>query len=266
MRTDGLLDRWAARMRQSMSDPRRDLAELAAMAEELLRWESSLGSDSVADLALESRSADPAVQVEPAATEPEPEPAGDGAGGGDRRQLLARLAEEAAACTRCGLHRGRTRSVFARGNPEAELVFVGEGPGYYEDQQGLPFVGKAGQLLDRMVAAMGYGRDDVYICNVVKCRPPNNRTPLPDEAAACEPFLRAQIDAVAPRVIVALGRCAAENLGCADPDGGRWRGLWGSYGGIPTMPTYHPAYLLRNPAQKRPVWEDLQKVMAKLGR
>jgi DNA polymerase len=175
------------------------------------------------------------------------------------------LAQEAASCTRCGLHSGRTKSVFARGSEHAELVFVGEGPGRDEDASGVPFVGAAGQLLDKMVAAMGYGRDDVYICNVVKCRPPENRTPLPNEAAACEPFLTAQIEIVRPKVIVALGKCAAMNLGAAG-ETGAWRGIWKEWRGIPLMPTYHPAFLLRSPERKRDVWEDLQLVMAKLGR
>jgi DNA polymerase len=182
------------------------------------------------------------------------------------RQRLAIVADQAAACTSCVLHQGRTKSVFARGNPEAELMFIGEGPGYNEDQQGLPFVGPAGQLLDRMIAAMGYRSDDVYICNVVKCRPPQNRTPHPEEAAACAPFLAEQLAAVAPRVIVALGRCATENLGLMPANGGRWRGAFREYQGIPVMPTYHPAFLLRSPQFKRQVWDDLQLVMAQLGR
>lgn len=156
--------------------------------------------------------------------------------------------------------------MFARGSATAELVFVGEGPGYHEDQQGLPFVGAAGQLLDKMIAAMGYGRDDVYICNVVKCRPPENRTPLPREARSCEPFLTRQLEVVAPKAIVALGKCATENLGCL-PDGGRrWRGHWREYRGVPVMPTYHPAFLLRSPQYKRAVWDDLRLVMKRLGR
>jgi DNA polymerase len=162
------------------------------------------------------------------------------------------------------LHEGRTKSVFARGNPDSPLVFVGEGPGYHEDQQGSPFVGPAGQLLDKMIGAMGYERDQVYVCNVVKCRPPNNRAPLPDEAAACSRFLTGQLDAIGPRVIVALGRSAADVLGCLGVDPRGWRGRWSVWRGTPVMPTYHPAFLLREPNMKRPVWEDLQKVMAKL--
>lgn len=179
------------------------------------------------------------------------------------KSRLSVLAQEIRTCQRCRLHEGRTQTVFSRGSADASVLFVGEGPGYHEDQAGEPFVGAAGQLLDKMVGAMGLARDAVYVCNVVKCRPPENRTPLPDEAAECMPYLREQIGIVAPRIIIALGRCAAENLGCALP-GRSWRGIWGTYEGIPVMPTYHPAYLLRTPEMKRPVWEDLQKVMQRL--
>ena len=184
---------------------------------------------------------------------------------GERRVVLASLAEQAAACTRCGLHASRTKSVFARGNPDAELVFVGEGPDSNEDQQGEPFVGQAGLLLDKMIGAMGFTRDAVYICNVVKCRPPENRNPLPREAAACEPFLVGQLDAIRPKVIVALGRVAGQGLGCFSAETKGWRGTWSQWRGVPVMPTHHPADLLRSPEMKRPAWEDLQAVMAKLG-
>ncbi len=212
---------------------------------------SDSASNSVSDSVSNSASVSDSVSVPASAS--------------DRRALLSVLATEVSTCTRCRLHEKRTRTVFARGSENAEIAFVGEGPGYNEDQQGLPFVGAAGQLLDKMIGAMGYGRDEVYVCNVVKCRPPENRTPLPDEAATCEPFLTRQLEVVAPKVIIALGRCAAENLGCAEP-GRSWRGSWGSWRGVPVMATYHPAYLLRSPEMKRPVWEDLQKVMARLGR
>lgn len=182
---------------------------------------------------------------------------------GDRRARLTQIDAEVRACSRCELAKGRTHTVFARGNPDSPLVFIGEGPGQEEDRTGQPFVGPAGQLLDRMVAAMGFARDDVYICNVVKCRPPGNRTPLPSEAGACAPYLLGQLDAVRPKVIVALGRCATENLGLVGAGGG-WRGRWGKFRGVDVMPTYHPAFLLRSPEFKRPVWEDLQKVMSRL--
>jgi DNA polymerase len=180
----------------------------------------------------------------------------------DKRARLALLDQEVRACTRCELAKGRTHTVFARGNPDSAIAFVGEGPGQEEDRVGSPFVGAAGQLLDKMVGAMGFGRDDVYICNVVKCRPPGNRTPLPVEAQACAPYLLGQLEAVQPRVIVALGRCAAENMGLVGAGG--WRGRWGKFQGVDVMPTYHPAFLLRSPEYKRPVWEDLQQVMARL--
>jgi uracil-DNA glycosylase len=183
----------------------------------------------------------------------------------ERRARLQVLSDAAAQCTACVLHEGRTRSVFARGSIAAELVFVGEGPGRDEDLQGEPFVGKAGQLLDKMIVAMGYGRDDVYICNVVKCRPPENRTPQPEEASACSQYLTPQLEILAPKVIVALGRCAAQALGAAEATGS-WRGRWSSWRGVPLMSTYHPAFLLRSPEFKRTVWEDLQLVMQRLGK
>ena len=164
-------------------------------------------------------------------------------------------------CSRCKLAGGRTTLVFGVGNPRAELMFVGEGPGAEEDARGEPFVGKAGQLLTRMIEAMGFQRADVYIANVVKCRPPGNRDPEPDEITACEPFLKAQIAAVRPRVLVALGRFAVQTL-LRDPTPiSRQRGRWREYEGVRLMPTFHPAYLLRSPAEKKKAWGDLQLVM-----
>jgi uracil-DNA glycosylase family 4 len=185
----------------------------------------------------------------------------------ERRTRLALLAEEVRSCTRCVLHQTRRKTVFSRGDPFAELIFVGEGPGGEEDVQGLPFVGPAGQLLDRMIAAMGYQRDEVYIANIVKCRPPNNRKPEPDEMASCMPYLVEQLGLVKPKVIVALGATAVQGM-CGTTTGiTRLRGTWKSYkGAIPIMPTFHPAYLLRNPAAKREVWADLQEVMKLLGK
>ncbi len=235
------------------SEPENELASVIASTRELLLWEKSLGAQGFPG-------------PEPAT--PLPGSAGNSARSGaiqDCRARLQVLADEAAACARCELSKGRTQSVFARGTPDTDLVFVGEGPGYHEDQEGLPFVGRAGQLLDRMITAMGYPRDGVYICNVVKCRPPENRTPLPSEAAACAHFLVPQLELVEPKVIVALGRCAAENLQCVPP-AGRWRGVWGEWRGVPVMPTYHPAFLLRSPQFKKPVWEDLQAVLGVLNR
>jgi DNA polymerase len=169
-------------------------------------------------------------------------------------------------CTRCKLHGGRTRLVFGVGNPSAELMFVGEGPGADEDQQGEPFVGRAGQLLTKMIEAMGFARSEVYIANVVKCRPPGNRDPEPEEIEACEPFLKAQIAAIRPRVIVALGRFAVQTLLRDATPISRQRGRWREYEGVRLMPTFHPAYLLRNPAEKKPAWDDLQLVMKEFGK
>jgi DNA polymerase len=169
-------------------------------------------------------------------------------------------------CKRCKLAPSRTNLVFGVGNPDAELVFVGEAPGADEDAQGEPFVGKAGQLLTKMIEAMGYTRDDVYICNVLKCRPPGNRNPEPDEVASCEPFLKRQLAAIRPRMIVALGKFAAQCLLRDDTPITRLRGGFRSYEGIPLMPTLHPAYLLRDPSKKKLAWEDLKAVNAALAR
>jgi uracil-DNA glycosylase family 4 len=181
------------------------------------------------------------------------------------RKTLDEVRRELGDCSRCKLCAGRRNIVFGVGNPRAQLVFVGEGPGAEEDAQGIPFVGKAGQLLTKMIEAMGFARDDVYICNVVKCRPPENRNPEIDEIAACEPFLRAQLGAIQPKVIVALGKFAAQTLLRDETKITRLRGNWREYCGIPLMPTYHPAYLLRNPAEKRAAWSDLQQVMKRFG-
>ncbi len=170
-------------------------------------------------------------------------------------------------CTRCRLCHGRTHLVFGVGSEDADVMFIGEGPGADEDRKGEPFVGKAGQLLTRIIEnGMQMKREQVYIANIVKCRPPGNRDPEPDEVAACEPFLAAQIRAVAPRVIVTLGKYASQTLLGVTTPITRLRGRWSDYRGTPVMPTYHPAYLLRNPAEKRPVWEDIQEVLEWLGR
>jgi uracil-DNA glycosylase family 4 len=201
-----------------------------------------------------------------AAPRPAPAPAKAAvptAGGGD---ALAQVRAELGDCQRCKLAGGRKQIVYGVGNPAAELVFVGEAPGADEDAQGEPFVGAAGQLLTKMIEAMGFRREDVYICNVIKCRPPNNRNPEPDEVAACEPFLKKQLAALHPRVIVTLGKFAAQCLLRVDTPITRLRGQMRSYEGIPLMPTYHPAYLLREPSRKREAWEDLQAVMSLLGK
>lgn len=181
-------------------------------------------------------------------------------------KTLEDVRSELGECRRCKLCEGRTQIVFGTGNPKAELLFVGEGPGADEDLQGVPFVGKAGQLLTKMIDAMGFSRESVYICNVVKCRPPGNRNPEPDEVQACLPFLKAQIQAVGPKVIVALGKFAAQTLLEDATPITRLRGTWRSYQGIQLMPTFHPSYLLRNSAEKRNAWSDLQQVMKVLGK
>lgn len=175
---------------------------------------------------------------------------------------LASLAEEVSQCTKCGLASTRTQTVFGDGNPATELVFVGEAPGFHEDKQGRPFVGSAGQLLtDIIVKGMKMDRNNVYICNVLKCRPPENRDPNPDEIEQCEPYLVRQLEILKPRVICALGGHAAKTLLKTTESTGTLRGKWHFYHGIPVRVTYHPAYLLRNPDDKRKTWEDVQHVM-----
>jgi uracil-DNA glycosylase family 4 len=185
----------------------------------------------------------------------------------DPAAALAAIRETIGDCRRCGLSAGRKTIVFGQGNPEAELMFVGEAPGAEEDQQGLAFVGRAGQLLtDIIEKGLRLRRADVFIANVIKCRPPQNRNPEPDEILACQPFLEAQIEAIRPRVLVGLGKFGAQwLLKTAEPIT-RLRGRIGEFRGIAVMPTYHPAYLLRNPAGKKDVWEDMKAVLRLLGR
>ncbi len=183
----------------------------------------------------------------------------------ERAAALEAIREDLGDCTRCALHRGRHTIVFGVGNPAARLMFVGEGPGADEDAQGLPFVGRAGQLLNNMIAAMGLKREECYIANVVKCRPPGNRTPEPEEANTCSPFLFRQIDAVRPQVLVALGATAATYLlGQRQPLAGL-RGRVHAFRGMSLIVTYHPAFLLRDPRQKKEAWADLQIAMKELG-
>jgi uracil-DNA glycosylase family 4 len=178
---------------------------------------------------------------------------------------LAAVRADIGDCTRCKLHaQGRKQIVFGVGNPDADLMFVGEAPGADEDQQGIPFVGRAGQLLTKIIEAIGLSRDDVYIANVIKCRPPGNRNPEPDEVETCEPFLFQQIDLIKPKVIVALGKFGAQTLlRTLDPIS-RLRGRVYDYRGAKLIPTFHPAYLLRNPSSKREVWEDMKLVRSLL--
>lgn len=179
---------------------------------------------------------------------------------------LEAVREEMGECTRCKLHTGRKNIVFGEGDPKASIVFVGEGPGSEEDQQGRPFVGAAGQLLtDIIVKGMKIRREDVYICNIVKCRPPENRNPELDEVEACIGFVKKQIAAIKPKVIVTLGNVPTQNLLNTKQGITKMRGTWQEYEGIPVMPTFHPSYLLRSPGEKKHVWADIQLVMKKLG-
>lgn len=190
-----------------------------------------------------------------------------------KSDALAALRDEIGDCARCKLHASRTHLVFGTGDPEAALMFVGEAPGEDEDRQGLPFVGKAGQLLTRIIEAMGYRREQVYIANIIKCRPPRNRNPEPDEIGTCSPFLWRQIGIIRPKVICALGTFAAQTLLATEQKISRLRGRFhalpavfsdGAPAGIRVMPTFHPAYLLRNPEDKKRVWEDMQMIMQEL--
>lgn len=214
--------------------------------------------------------AEPVPTVETAAFEIASEtPASAGLPPDRRRIALKQLADQVAGCTRCAeLASTRTQTVFADGNPLAELCFIGEAPGADEDAQGVPFVGAAGQLLNKIIAACGLKREEVYICNIIKCRPPSNRTPLPNEAANCREYLEKQLELVQPKFIVALGGCAATNLLQTNQPIGKLRGRFHDYKGIPVLATYHPAFLLphRSPAKKKEVWEDMKMLLKKMGR
>ena len=183
----------------------------------------------------------------------------------DSAAALKLIREDLGDCTRCKLHKGRTKIVFGVGDPHAELMFVGEGPGADEDEKGEPFVGRAGQLLNNMIKAMGIRREDVYIANIIKCRPPGNRTPERDECETCSPFLMRQIAAIQPKVIVALGAVAAKTLLAINAPMSELRGHWYDFRGTKLAVTYHPAFLLRDPRQKKETWKDLQMVMQDLG-
>ncbi len=181
-----------------------------------------------------------------------------------RAEKLKAVAERSSTCTRCGLSESRRNVVFGSGNANADLMFVGEGPGEHEDRQGLPFVGRAGELLNKIIQAIGMSRDEVYIANIVKCRPPRNRNPENEEVTACFPFLERQIQLVHPRIIVALGRVAGQSLLGMSSSLGAMRGRWHEVQGVPTRVTYHPAALLRQASYKRPTWEDMQIVRDRL--
>jgi uracil-DNA glycosylase len=233
-----------------MSEPDPILADLA----ERSRFFSSLTTLGPVRFSLKPPPA-PRERARPTTVPPEPGPTAGGA-----LLSLDAVRAELGDCQRCKLAQGRRNIVFGQGNPAARLLFVGEAPGADEDIQGLAFVGKAGQLLTRIIEAIDLKREDVFIANILKCRPPENRNPEPDEILACHPFLESQIRAINPRVIVALGKFSAQwLLKTAEPIT-RLRGRMGEYQGVKVMPTYHPAYLLRNPGAKREVWEDMKVV------
>ena len=217
------------------ADPRQELCEIAGQVREYLALQQELGLER-AELHW-------------------PEPTGAPA---PARPTLAGVREDLGECTRCKLHAHRAKIVFGVGNPDARLVFVGEAPGADEDAQGEPFVGRAGQLLTKIIEAMGMRRDDVYICNIIKCRPPNNRTPEADEIVSCQPFLLQQLRAIAPTYICALGGPATQTLLRTKEPISRLRGRFHDFHGIPLLPTFHPAFLLRNPSEKKTVWEDMK--------
>jgi uracil-DNA glycosylase family 4 len=235
------------------AEPREELFMLVRSLTERLRVDAELGNplSYLSSGKLNIAAAD--------ATEPTSAAPIDGNSSG-----LEGVREELGDCRRCPLGGLRHRLVFGEGNPRAELVFVGEAPGADEDAQGRPFVGRAGQLLTKIIVAMGLKREEVYICNILKCRPPGNRNPQPEEISACEPFLIRQLEAIRPRVICALGSFAAHTLLKSEAPITVLRGRFHSYQGIPLMPTYHPAYLLRNPGAKKQVWEDVQMIMKAL--
>ncbi len=240
----------------SEEDPRAELASLTAAFRTHLAHRSRSGLQGVPTGTSPRFGTTTTAPVTPVSATAEPDIVSS-----DSAVRLQVIRDEIGDCQRCKLAPTRTNIVFGVGNPHAELVFVGEAPGFDEDQQGEPFVGKAGQLLTRMIEAMGKTRHDVYICNVIKCRPPQNRNPEPDEVQACEGFLKKQLAVLNPRIIVALGKFAAHALCGEDTPISRLRGNLRSYQGIPVMPTYHPAYLLRTPDAKRDAWADLQQVM-----
>ncbi|MGQ9689277.1 MAG: uracil-DNA glycosylase [Desulfobaccales bacterium] len=221
-------------------DFREELLELTLSLEEWLRFQRRLGAKGAPRPAAEA--------APPADSRPE-------------RPTLAEIREELGDCRRCKLAGGRTHIVFGEGSPQARLMFIGEGPGAEEDLQGRPFVGPAGQLLNNLLAKLGLRREEVYIANIVKCRPPGNRDPEPDEVAACLPFLLKQIDSIRPLVIVTLGRPATQNLLKTEAPISKLRGIWQKYKNIKVMPTFHPSYLLRAPKERLKTWHDMQQVL-----
>ena len=257
-------------------DPREELAEIIEQAADYLSW---VKADGVAEVEISIGSVTPArpparAVVPPSAVPPRPVPVVKPAerlmkkehATGQADPELLKIAAEIAGCKRCPLHSTRIQTVPGQGNPRPEIMFVGEAPGADEDEQGLAFVGRAGQLLTKMIEAMGFTREEVFIANIAKCRPPENRPPTPEEMATCLPFLRRQIAVIKPKVVVALGAVSVRGLLQNETPISKVRGLWQEMDGIAVMPTFHPAYLLRNPPAKKEVWDDLQAVLKRLGR
>ena len=266
-----------------MGDPRGDLGQWVAYLKEIGVRELQVPARPAGAPArvaaprggARSRPAGRATRAAPRAQKAAPPPAGDGLfpisngpAPADRAGRLSEIRAEIGDCIRCKLHRGRTKIVFGVGSPTADLMFIGEGPGRDEDLQGEPFVGRAGKKLDEMIVAIGLSREQVYIANIVKCRPPDNRDPERDEVETCSPFLFAQIESIRPRVIVTLGGPATKLLLETRVGITRLRGEWQSFRGIPVMPTFHPAYVLRNYTReiRRQVWEDLKAARARVDR
>jgi len=259
-----------------MDDIRKQFLEIIAGVRAHLEYQRALGvraigvappkPEAVSSRPLAAPASRPAPAPAPAAEPPASLPASAGVVTACRPGSLEDIRKDLGDCTRCKLHKGRNSIVFGEGNPKAAVVFVGEGPGFEEDQQGRPFVGAAGQLLtDIIEKGMRIKREDVYICNIVKCRPPNNRNPEPDEVEACIGFVKSQITAIGPKVIVTLGNVPTQNLLGTKQGITKLRGTWQEYEGIPVMPTFHPSYLLRSPGEKGKVWDDIKLVMKNLG-
>lgn len=242
-----------------MVNERASLKEIARLAGDFLE---RLSGDGVDRIFLGAPPPLPPRAVPPPGGPSRSAPAPRSASPSEAASSLRRIGRAVAGCAACGLGKTRNKAVFGAGAVRPPVVFIGEAPGAEEDRQGLPFVGRAGQLLTKMLAAIGFGREDVYITNIVKCRPPGNRDPRPDEVACCEPYLLEQLAILRPRLICALGRCAAQAMLKTDDGINRLRGRLHDYHGVPVLPTFHPAYLLRNPADKRKAWEDLKKVRA----
>ncbi len=253
-------------------DPRQELAEILNQASALLNGLKADGVNQI-EVSLASLASTPTPKVKKQAQPSSPPPTPNPAVAGKNETAPARapdemgqIALEIASCQKCSLHKTRTQTVPGQGNAKRpEIMFIGEAPGADEDEQGLAFVGRAGQLVTKMIAAMGFQREEVFIANILKCRPPDNRAPTPEEMSTCIPYLKRQIAEVQPKVIVALGATAV--LGLLNLTGiSELRGTWRKFEGIDLMPTYHPSYLLRNPIMKRVAWQDLQMVLKKLGR